>query len=197
MRNKRQKSNWDGWENVKAAHAKILQKRKKENEGEVNGNKLIKNLLNILRQHFPGCAISKANCRSQRLIYGLSNWLTNWQTEWLTDWLTECLSHCEAALGLWWMFHKRHLPIVFMSHAFSLSYSHLSSLFMPSQRKYSKDNTPSFAIYYHLIYLLFLCIYFVKNHFISFCLASSWLHFDFQFRVWKIFTKEKLPFEQA
>lgn len=37
----------------------------------------------------------------------------------------------------------------------------------------------------------------MDNHFISFHFALSWLHFDFQFRVWKIFTKEKLPFEQS
>lgn len=33
-------------------------------------------------------------------------------------------------------------------------------------------------------------------HFILLCLVLSWLQFDFKFRVWKIFTKEKLPFEQ-
>lgn len=34
MRNKRQKSNWDRWENVKAAHAKILQEKLQEREKE-------------------------------------------------------------------------------------------------------------------------------------------------------------------
>lgn len=33
-------------------------------------------------------------------------------------------------------------------------------------------------------------------HFALSCLVLSWLQFDFQLRVWKIFTKEKLPFEQ-
>lgn len=36
----------------------------------------------------------------------------------------------------------------------------------------------------------------MDNHFILLCLVLSWLQFDFQLRVWKIFTKEKLPFEQ-
>lgn len=104
---------------------KILQEKLQEKgkiRGESNGNKFIKKLLNILRQHFPGCAISKANCRSPRLIYRLSNWVTNWQTEWLSDWL----SHCEAALGLWWMFPKRHLPIVWstcLMHFLSLLFT--------------------------------------------------------------------------
>lgn len=41
MRNKRQKSNWDRWENVKAAHAKILQEKLQEREkGKSEGNRM-------------------------------------------------------------------------------------------------------------------------------------------------------------
>lgn len=59
------------------------------------------------------------------------------------------------------------------------------------QRQYAFICNLQFSLSY-----IFLCIYFVDNHFILLCLVLSWLQFDFQLRVWKIFTKEKLPFEQ-